>query len=85
MRRAMLTGLLAIVTAAGSAGCFLNEYSADPLRRYRQLFFQSQDLALIEDDLERFWMLEQPSWLSPKRYNGYGIPSARANFKRGQR
>lgn len=76
MRRRSFLGLIALL-AASSSGCFVNEYSADPIRRYRQLFFQSQDLHLMEDDVERFWMLDNPSTLSPKRYNGLGIPAAR--------
>ena len=76
MRRVWITGLLAVVTATSSAGCFLNMYSADPIRRYRQLFYQSEDLRLLEDDLERFWMIDQPSQLSLKRYHGLGAPAA---------
>jgi hypothetical protein len=52
-------------------------YSSDPVRRYRQLFNQSEDLRLLEDDLERFWMVDQPSHLSLKRYHGQADPAAR--------
>lgn len=76
MRR-VFAGLLVLVTAVSSSGCFLNMYSADPLRRYRQLFFQSEDLRLIEDEIEHFWMIDQPSALSLKRYSGLGDPAAR--------
>lgn len=76
MRRACLLGLMAMVSVS-STGCFLNAYSSDPIRRYRQLFYQSQDLRLIEDDMERFWMLDQPSQLSLHRYNGFAHPEAR--------
>ncbi|MFO0945840.1 MAG: hypothetical protein U1D30_07840 [Planctomycetota bacterium] len=74
-----MLGLLALL-ATTSSGCFINEYSADPIRRYRQLFFQSEDLRLIEDDMERFWMLDNPSNLSPKRYHGLGEPAARTRW-----
>lgn len=80
MRRGIWMGLLALVTAAGSSGCFLNAYSSDPIRRYRQLFNQSEDLRLMEDDLERFWMIDLPSNLSLKRYNGMANPAARRRF-----
>lgn len=80
MRRVFMMGLLAVVTTASSAGCFLNMYSTDPIRRYRQLFFQSEDLRLIEDDLERFWMIDQPSNLSLKRYHGMADPGARRRW-----
>lgn len=76
MRRTLILGLLAVVSL-GSTGCFLNMYSPDPIRRYRQLLNQSQDLSLIEDDLERFWMVDLPSNLSLKLYNGMGNPAAR--------
>lgn len=77
MRRVLLSGVLAMLAATSSSGCFLNMYSSDPIRRYRQLLFQSQDLRLMEDDIERFWMIDQPSNLSLKRYNGMADPAAR--------
>ncbi len=77
MRRGFVIGMLVTLTTFSSTGCFLNMYSADPLRRYRQLFYQSEDLRLIEDEIERFWMIDQPSALSLKRYSGLGDPSAR--------
>jgi hypothetical protein len=80
MRRGLAIGLLALLTSAGSTGCFLNMYSSDPIRRYRQLFYQSEDLRLIEDDIERFWMIDQPSNLSFQRYNGFAFPNARTRF-----
>jgi hypothetical protein len=78
MRRVLLMGLVAIVTTTSSAGCFLNMYSADPIRRYRQLFYQSEDLRMLEDEIERFWMIDQPSQLTLKRYHGLGDPAARS-------
>lgn len=77
MRRHWILGALAAATALSSVGCFINMYSADPIRRYRQLFYQSEDLRLIEDDIERFWMIDQPTQLSLKRYSGMGDPAAR--------
>ena len=77
MRRVLVTTLLAVTAAMSTGGCFVNMYSADPIRRYRQLFFQSEDLRLIEDDLERFWMIDQPSHLTLKRVDGLGDESAR--------
>ncbi|MBX9655958.1 hypothetical protein K2Y11_20260 [bacterium] len=77
MRRVLVTGLLVVSSAVSSSGCFLNMYSPDPLRRYRQLFFQSEDLRHLEDDIEHFWMIDQPSALSLKRYTALGDPAAR--------
>lgn len=79
MRRVLMMGLMAVITATTSAGCFINEYASDPIRRYRQLFFQSEDLRFLEDDLERFWMIDQPTQLSLKRYHGLGDPAARTD------
>ena len=69
MRR-LVQACLLLAAATASTGCFVNQYSADPVRRYNQLFAQSSDLMLIEDDIERFWMLDQPSNLTPFRYYG---------------
>lgn len=76
LRRVLLLGLMA-VTTVGSTGCFVNQYSADPIRRNQQLLFQSEDLRQIEDEWERFWMLDQPSNMTLKRMNGMGDPAAR--------
>ena len=72
MLRIFGVGLL-IAAATGSVGCFWNMYSADPIRRYNQLFNQSVDLMLIEDEVERFWQVDQPTNLSPYRYNGFAF------------
>ena len=80
MRRVLMTGLLAILTSVASTGCFINEYAADPLRRYQQLFYQSEDLRAMEDEAERFWMLDRPSNLTLKRYHGLADPAARRHF-----
>ena len=81
MRRAILAGLLAVVATTGCSGCFVNMYSADPVRRYRQLFNQSEDLRAIEDEIERFWMVDQPSALTLKRGHGYADPNPRRRFR----
>ena len=77
MRRFVIQGLMLTALLGSSSGCFVNMYSADPLRRYQQLFFQSQDLALLEDDWNLFWQIDRPSYLSWKIYNGFGRPAAR--------
>jgi hypothetical protein len=76
MRRLFAVGAL-VATAVSSTGCFWNMYSADPIRRYNQLFNQSSDLMLIEDEVERFWQVDQPSNLTPYRYHGYALPTPR--------
>ena len=80
MRRALVAGLFAVLVSASSSGCFINQYSADPVRRYRQLFNQAEDMRAIEDEIERFWMLDQPSQLTLKRGHGFADPAARRRF-----
>jgi hypothetical protein len=89
MSRLFAVGAL-IAAAVSSTGCFWNMYSADPIRRYNQLFNQSSDLMLIEDEYERFWQVDQPSNLTPYRYHGYALsiprhyrmsPSERPGFE----
>jgi hypothetical protein len=77
MRRLVQAGLLA-AAASTSTGCFFNMYSPDPIRRQRQLFNQSVDMMLIEDEVERFWQIDQHSNLSPFRYQGFSYPSGNA-------
>lgn len=76
MRRVLTCGLLTMILAS-SSGCFLNMYAADPIRRYRQLFYQSEDLRAMEDEIERFWMIDHPSEMTLKRYHGMADPAAR--------
>jgi hypothetical protein len=66
--------LLLVLAVAGfaltNAGCFVNEYSSNPNRRMRQLLNQSEDLRQIEDEWERFWMINHPSHLTYDRIDG---------------
>jgi len=76
MGRLFAVGAL-VAAAVSSTGCFWNMYSADPIRRYNQLFNQSSDLMLIEDEVERFWQVDQASNLTPYRYQGYSLATPR--------
>jgi hypothetical protein len=69
MRKYLLAGFTAILLA-GSTGCFLPAYSADPARRAQELIFTSEDLRLFLDEWERIWFLDQPSHLTPFRIHG---------------
>lgn len=53
-----------------NAGCFINQYSADPNLRMIQLLNHSEDLRQIEQEWVRFWMSDQPSHLTPDRVHG---------------
>jgi hypothetical protein len=45
-------------------------YSGDPVRRTEQLIFTSEDLRALLNEWERFWFLDQPSHMTPKRVHG---------------
>lgn len=69
MRRlamAVLVGLL----ISSSSGCFISAYSGDPAVRTRELIFTSENLRVILDEWERFWLLDQPSHMTPFRTHG---------------
>ena len=53
-----------------TSGCALPAYSGDPTRRATELTYTSENLRLIEDEWERFWMLDQPDHMTPYRTHG---------------
>ncbi len=69
MRRVLL---LAVVAAIGAlnTGCLLNAYPSNPERRMLVLMNQSENLRQIDYEMERFWMVDQPSHLTPERVHG---------------
>ena len=69
MRRIICSVLLGLALAS-STGCLLPMYSGDPVRRTRQLVFTSENLRMILDEWERFWMLDQPDHMTPYRTHG---------------
>ena len=69
MRRLLFATLLGIVISS-NVGCFLPIYSADPVRRAKQLLNTSEDMRAITDEWERFWFLDQPDHMSPLRVHG---------------
>jgi len=64
-----LTVILALFLLT-STGCVHAIFSSDPVRRNQQLIYQSENLRLIKDEWERFWMLDQPSHMTPYRTHG---------------
>jgi len=69
MRR-WLCWLLLVGTVLGQTGCFINRYSSNPIRRMTQLLNTSEDLRQVENEWERFWMVDHPSTLTPDRVSG---------------
>ncbi len=53
-----------------TSGCALPAYSGDPTRRTTELINTSENLRLLQDEWERFWLLDQPDHMSPYRTNG---------------
>lgn len=68
--RKFLLSMLAGLSIAAATGCATPIYSGDPARRTQQLIYTSENLRLFLDDWERFWLLDQPSHLSPFRTHG---------------
>jgi hypothetical protein len=69
MRTWLMTTLLAC-TLASSTGCLIPIYSGDPARRAQQLFYTSENLRALLDELERIWFLDQPTHLTPHSVHG---------------
>ena len=67
--RLVFTVLLGLFVLT-STGCVHAIFSSDPLRRNQQLLYQSENMRLIQDEWERFWMLDQPSHMTPYRTHG---------------
>jgi len=69
MRRLLLLGIVLAVTSLNT-GCLLNMYSSDPNERMREELNQSENLRQLRKEWERFWMIDQPSHLTPDRVHG---------------
>jgi hypothetical protein len=75
MRRWILA-VVAGTLCLANTGCILNMYSSDPNERTQQLLNQSEDLRQIRGEWNRFWMVDQPSHLTPYRIHGGIGPAA---------
>lgn len=69
MRRWICAALLLGCVSMGS-GCILPMYSALPERRAEQLVYTSENLRLLLQEWERFWMIDQPDHMTPYRVHG---------------
>lgn len=69
MRRFLLAALLSALLSS-SIGCAIPIYSADPVRRTRQLIFTSEDMRNFLNEWERIWFLDMPSHATPFRTHG---------------
>ena len=64
----LLAAVLGLTCA--NTGCVLNMYDSDPNLRMQQMLNQSEDLRQMRKEVARFWMVDQPSHLSPERTDG---------------
>ena len=69
LNKLLLTVLLGFALFT-STGCIHAIFSSDPLRRNQELLYKSEDMRLTHDEWERFWMLDQPSHMTPYRTHG---------------
>lgn len=69
MRKVIL--LLALsVALVSSTGCLIPAYSGDSKQRTGELITTSENLRLVRDEWQRFWLLDQPSHATPIRTHG---------------
>jgi hypothetical protein len=64
----LLTAVSLVILA--NAGCFLNEYQSNPVDRMQTLMYESENLRQCQGEIDRFWMVDQPSHLTPDRTHG---------------
>ena len=69
MRKLILSLALGWLVGATS-GCALPAYSGDPNRRAQEEIYSSENLRLLQDEWERFWLLDQPDHMTPYRTHG---------------
>lgn len=69
MRRFVVVAAFACMCLVNT-GCFINIWSSDPNERMEELLNVSEDLRQIKGEWKRFWMIDQPSHLTPVRVHG---------------
>jgi hypothetical protein len=69
MRRVLLLAVV-LALACSSTGCMVNLYDSNPNERLKQELNQSENLRQMRQEWNRFWMIDQPSHLTPERVHG---------------
>jgi hypothetical protein len=69
MRKLLLTLTMGWLVSM-TTGCVIDGYSGSPERRAQELIYTSENLRLMQDEWERFWLLDQPSHITPYRTHG---------------
>ena len=70
MFQKLLLSVLLGFLVMSSTGCLIAPYSGDPTRRNQQLIYNSENLRLVGDEWERWWLLDQPNHMTPYRTHG---------------
>jgi hypothetical protein len=73
MKKCLAALTLVVAALALGEGCApvpLPHYAAYTPKRVEELLTDSENLRLLGDDWERFWLLDQPSHLTPFRSHG---------------
>jgi len=70
MLQKLLLSVILGFLVINATGCMIPLYSGDPMRRNQQLIYNSENLRLIGDEWERFWLLDQPNNMTPYRTHG---------------
>jgi hypothetical protein len=73
MRRLYLLAACAGL-ALTNTGCFVNMWASDPNTRLQEELNVSEDLRQAQKEWARFWMIDQPSHMTPTRVHGGIIP-----------
>jgi hypothetical protein len=68
MRRILF--MAASLVILSNVGCLLNAYPSDPVERMKVLMNQSENERIMQGEWERFWMVDQPTHLTPDRTDG---------------
>ena len=68
--RKWLFSIVLVGLSLSNTGCILPIYSGDPAERTEQLIYTSENLRNFKDEWFRFWLIDQPSHMSPVRTHG---------------
>jgi hypothetical protein len=60
--------------ALSNTGCFINMWSNDPNERLQQELNVSENLRQAKQEWFRFWLIDQPSHMTPTRVHGGIMP-----------
>jgi hypothetical protein len=75
MRRLHLLAACACLSLANT-GCFINMWSSDPNERLQEELNASENLRQVKGEWRRFWLIDQPSHLTPNRIHGGIAPDS---------